>query len=96
MDQRNKIDEKNYTIYDLEIRRMEKEEASKRARWAFYKRHKGKIISLSLALLTLFCLFQFGFFKSLGIWVVMLIGYSIGAFFDRDLRYINFLKRLFN
>lgn len=95
MDRINKENQKPVTVYDLEMRRMDKEEREKAKRLAFYRRNKAKLISLALSLITLFCLFNFGFFKTLGIWLVMVVGYSIGAYFDRDVRYINFLRRLF-
>lgn len=95
MDRINKENQKPITVYDLEMRRMDKEEREKAKRLAFYRRNKAKLISLGLSLITLFCLFNFGFFKTLGIWLVMVVGYSIGAYFDRDVRYINFLRRLF-
>ena len=94
MDNINKENNKNYNLYDLEMRRMDREDEDKKKRQAFYKKNKFKIICLILAILTLFCLFNFGFFRTLGIWVVIIIGYSIGAYFDRDIAYINFLKNL--
>ncbi|MDU5150017.1 DUF2273 domain-containing protein [uncultured Anaerococcus sp.] len=95
MDKINKENQTGFTVYDLEMRRMDREEAEKRKRQLFYRENKGKLIALALSLLTLFCLFNFGFFRTLGIWIVMVVGYSIGAYFDRDVKYINFLRRLF-
>lgn len=95
MDKINKENQTGFTVYDLEMRRMDREEEEKRKRQLFYKENKGKLIALALSLLTLFCLFNFGFFRTLGIWIVMVVGYSIGAYFDRDVKYINFLRRLF-
>ncbi len=95
MDKINKENQTGFTVYDLEMRRMDREEEEKRKRQLFYRENKGKLIALALSLLTLFCLFNFGFFRTLGIWIVMVVGYSIGAYFDRDVKYINFLRRLF-
>lgn len=95
MDKINKENQTGFTVYDLEMRRMDREEEEKRKRQLFYRENKGKLIALALSLLTLFCLFNFGFFRTLGIWLVMVVGYSIGAYFDRDVKYINFLRRLF-
>ena len=95
MDKINKENQTGFTVYDLEMRRMDREEEEKGKRQLFYRENKGKLIALALSLLTLFCLFNFGFFRTLGIWIVMVVGYSIGAYFDRDVKYINFLRRLF-
>lgn len=95
MDKINKENQTGFTVYDLEMRRMDREEEEKRKRQLFYRENRGKLIALALSLLTLFCLFNFGFFRTLGIWIVMVVGYSIGAYFDRDVKYINFLRRLF-
>lgn len=95
MDKINKENQTGFTVYDLEMRRMDREEEEKRKRQLFYRENKGKLIALALSLLTLFCLFNFGFFRTIGIWLVMVVGYSIGAYFDRDVKYINFLRRLF-
>ena len=95
MDKINKENQTGFTVYDLEMRRMDREEEEKRKRKLFYRENKGKLIALALSLLTLFCLFNFGFFRTIGIWIVMVVGYSIGAYFDRDVKYINFLRRLF-
>lgn len=95
MDKINKENQTGFTVYDLEMRRMDREEEEKRKRQLLYRENKGKLIALALSLLTLFCLFNFGFFRTIGIWIVMVVGYSIGAYFDRDVKYINFLRRLF-
>lgn len=95
MDKINKENQTGFTVYDLEMRRMDREEEEKRKRQLFYRENRGKLIALALSLLTLFCLFNFGFFRTIGIWIVMVVGYSIGAYFDRDVKYINFLRRLF-
>lgn len=95
MDKINKENQTGFTVYDLEMRRMDREEEEKRKRQLFYRENKGKLIASALSLLTLFCLFNFGFFRTIGIWIVMVVGYSIGAYFDRDVKYINFLRRLF-
>lgn len=85
-----------HTIYDVEMRKLDNKENNKRSFLAFYKRNRGKIIGLFLSLLTLICLFNFGFFRTLGIWIVMILGYIIGAYFDRDVRVLQFLRKVFN
>lgn len=95
MDKNKEENTKNFTVYDLEMRRMDKEEAEKEKRLAFYRKNKAKLISSALGLIFLFCLFNFGFFRTMGIILVMFIAYTIGAYFDRDYQYINFLKSLF-
>ena len=95
MDNLRNENEKGFTVYDLEMRRMDRKDEEKAKRQAFYRRNKAKLITCILGILTIFCLFNFGFFRTLGIYIVMFIAYTIGAYFDRDVRYISFLKRFF-
>lgn len=95
MDKINKENSTGLTIYDLEKLKMDRKELVRQKRLAFYKMNKGKLIGSGLGLCTLICLFNFGFFRTLGIWLLMTISYTIGAYFDRDVRYINFVRRLF-
>lgn len=86
----------NNTIYDVEMRKLDNRDKTKNSLRAFYKTNKGKIIGLILSLITLICLFNFGFFRTLGIWIVMCIGYIVGAYFDRDVRVLQILRRVLN
>lgn len=86
----------NHTIYDVEMRKLDNRENNKKFLLAFYRLNKGKIISTILSLITLICLFNFGFFKTLGIWVVMVIGYFVGAYFDKDVRVLQIIRKIIN
>lgn len=86
----------NHTIYDVEIRKLDNRENNKKFLLAFYRLNKGKINSVILSIITLICLFNFGFFKTLGIWVVMIIGYLIGAYFDKDVRVLQIIRKIVN
>lgn len=86
----------NHTIYDVEMRKLDNRENNKKFLLAFYRLNKGKINSIILSIITLICLFNFGFFKTLGIWVVMIIGYLIGAYFDKDVRVLQIIRKIVN
>lgn len=87
---------KDPSMVDVEMRKLDMKEKSRASFLAFYRINKGKVNSLVLSFLTLICLFNFGFFKTLGIWVVMVIGYFIGAYFDRDVRVLQILRKILN
>ncbi|WP_296112377.1 DUF2273 domain-containing protein [uncultured Anaerococcus sp.] len=87
---------KDYNPADVEMRKLDIREKNKASFLTFYKKNKGKINSLILSLITIICLFKFGFFKTLGIWVVMVVGYVIGAYFDKDVRVIQFVRKILN
>lgn len=89
-------DKKYYNEYDVEMRKLDIKERNRLSFLNFYKKNKGKVNSLILSLLTLICLFNFGFFRTLGIWVVMIIGYFIGAYFDKDVRALQIIRRILN
>ena len=89
-------DKKDYNEYDVEMRKLDIKERNRLSFLTFYKENKGKVNSIILSLLTVICLFNFGFFKTLGIWVVMLIGYFIGAYFDRDVRVLQIIRKILN
>lgn len=89
-------DKKDYNEYDVEMRKLDIKERKRLSFLTFYKKNKGKVNSLILSLLTVICLFNFGFFKTLGIWVVMLIGYFIGAYFDRDVKALQIIRKILN
>ena len=95
MDNLRNENQNGFTVYDLEMRRMDREDEEKAKRQAFYRRNKAKLIACILGILTIFCLFNLGIFRTLGIYIVMFIAYTIGAYFDRDVRYISFFKRFF-
>ncbi len=89
-------EKKGYNIYDVEMRKLDIRERNRASFLIFYKENKGKVNSLILSLLTLICLFNFGFFKTLGVWVVMLIGYFVGAYFDKDVRALQIIRKILN
>ena len=89
-------DKKDYNVYDVEMRKLDIKERNRLSFLNFYKKNKGKVNSLILSLLTLICLFNFGFFRTLGIWVVMIIGYFIGAYFDKDVRVLQVIRKILN
>lgn len=87
---------KEPSMVDVEMRKLDIKEKNKASFLGFYKINKGKVNSLILSLLTVICLFNFGFFKTLGIWVVMLVGYFVGAYFDRDVRVLQIIRKILN
>ena len=89
-------DKKDYNEYDVEMRKLDIKERNRLSFLTFYKENKGKVNSIILSLLTVICLFNFGFFKTLGIWVVMLIGYFIGAYFDKDVKALQIIRKILN
>ena len=89
-------DKKDYNEYDVEMRKLDIKERNRLSFLTFYKENKGKVNSIILSLLTVICLFNFGFFKTLGIWVVMLIGYFIGAYFDKDVQALQIIRKILN
>ena len=89
-------DKKDYNEYDVEMRKLDIKERNRLSFLTFYKENKGKVNSLILSLLTVICLFNFGFFRTLGIWVVMIIGYFIGAYFDKDVKALQIIRKILN
>lgn len=89
-------EKKDYNIYDVEMRKLDIREKNRASFLIFYRQNKGKVNSLLISLLTLICLFNFGFFKTLGIWVVMLIGYFVGAYFDKDVKALQIIRKILN
>lgn len=89
-------EKKDYNIYDVEMRKLDIREKNRASFLNFYKKNKGKVNSISLSILTLIFLFNFGFFKTLGIWVVMLVGYFIGAYFDKDVKALQIIRKILN
>ena len=84
------------SVVDVEMRKLDMKEKNKASFLSFYRKNKGKVNSLILSFLTLVCLFNFGFFKTLGIWVVMVIGYFIGAYRDKDIRILQIIRKILN
>ncbi len=89
-------EKKDYNIYDVEMRKLDIRERNRASFLNFYKKNKGKVNSISLSILTLIFLFNFGFFKTLGVWVVMLVGYFIGAYFDKDVKALQIIRKILN
>ena len=84
--------EKTLTASDVEMRKLDIEEAKQKQRKLFRDKNKGKITGLALAVLTIASFSFFGFLKTLGIWIVMLVGYLIGAYVDRDPKIYKLLR----
>lgn len=89
-------EKKDYNIYDVEMRKLDIRERNRASFLNFYKENKGKVNSILISILTLIFLFNFGFFKTLGIWVVMLVGYFIGAYFDKDVKALQIIRKILN
>lgn len=89
-------EKKDYNIYDVEMRKLDIRERNRASFLNFYKKNKGKVNSISLSILTLIFLFNFGFFKTMGVWVVMLVGYFIGAYFDKDVKALQIIRKILN
>lgn len=87
-------EKKETTAYDVEMKKLEMEERRELENKEFKRKNKNKILGLLLAFLTIACLFDFGFFRTLGIWVVMLIGYGVGAWYDRDRNFLIFIRNM--
>lgn len=87
---------KDPSMVDVEMRKLDIREKNKATLLKFYRTNKGKVNSLIISFLTLVCLFNFGFFKTLGIWVVMIIGYFVGAYFDKDVRVLQVIRKILN
>ena len=87
---------KEPSMVDVEMRKLDMKEKSRQSFLTFYRINKGKVNSLVISFLTLVCLFNFGFFKTLGIWVVMLVGYFIGAYFDKDVKALQIIRKILN
>lgn len=87
---------KDPSMVDVEMRKLDIREKNKATLLKFYRTNKGKVNSLIISFLTLVCLFNFGFFKTLGIWVVMVIGYFVGAYFDKDVRVLQVIRKILN
>lgn len=89
-------EKKDYNIYDVEMRKLDIRERNRASFLNFYKENKGKVNSILISILTLIFLFNFGFFKTLGVWVVMLVGYFIGAYFDKDVKALQIIRKILN
>lgn len=89
-----KTEKKEITAYDVEMKKLEMQERRELENKEFKEKNKHKILGLFLAFLTIACLFDFGFFRTLGIWIVMLVGYGMGAWFDRDKNFLIFLRNM--
>ena len=87
---------KDPSMVDVEMRKLDIREKNQATLLKFYRTNKGKVNSLIISFLTLVCLFNFGFFKTLGIWVVMIIGYLVGAYFDKDVRVLQVIRKILN
>ena len=87
-------EKKETTAYDVEMKKLEMLEKKELENKQFKARNKYKIIGLLLAFLTVSSFIDFGFFKTIGIWIVMLIGYGVGAWYDRDRNFLIFIRNM--
>lgn len=87
-------DMESKNAYDLAMKKiqikLDKEEERKKR----IKKNKGKITCLFLSFLTVASLLDYGFFTTLLIWIIMLIGYFAGSWIDKDPKVLKFLIRL--
>ena len=58
------------------------------------QKNKHKIISLILGIATIGSLFDFGFFRTVGIWIVLGFCYCLGGWLDKDPKVIGFVISL--
>lgn len=82
---------KEVTAYDIELKKLERLEKKEKEISEFKLKNKYKLIGLVLSFLTICSLMDYGFFKTIGIWIVMVVGYCVGAWFDRDPKFIKFI-----
>lgn len=84
--------EKQVTAYDVEMRKLDIKE--KKECKEFKEKNKHKIISLILGIATIGSLFDFGFFRTVGIWIVLGFCYCLGGWLDKDPKVIGFVISL--
>ncbi|MDO4593742.1 MAG: DUF2273 domain-containing protein [Tissierellia bacterium] len=91
----NTSDVKTFGEYDVEMEKIKRKDL----RNEYFKKvlgiYKHRVIALLIALITSICLISLGFWRTLLIWIVMLIGYSIGAWYDKDRTFLKFIRRFF-
>lgn len=86
--------EKQTTIYDVEMRKLDIKEKKEEECRKFKEDNKYKLISLLLGILTIASLFDYGFFKTLGIWLVLGFCYLLGGWFDKDKKVVGFIIKI--
>lgn len=94
-DQNDKEDqEKQLTTYDVEMRKLDIKEKKEEEYKKFKEENKNKIISLVLGVITIASLFDYGFFRTLGIWIVLGFCYCLGGWRDKDPKVKKFVVNL--
>lgn len=86
--------EQQTTAYDVEMRKLDIREKKEEEAKKFKQENKYKIISLLLGILTIASLFDYGFFRTLGIWIVLGFCYCLGGWFDKDSKVVGFVVNL--
>lgn len=89
-----KNEEKQTTAYDVEMRKLDIRERKEEEAKKFKEENKYKLISLVLGILTIASLFDYGFFRTLGIWIVLGFCYCLGGWFDKDSKVVGFVVNL--
>ena len=84
LDLENKTQEKQVSAYDVEMRKLDIKEEKEKECKEFKEKNKHKIISIILGIITIGCLFDYGFFRTLGIWIVLGFCYCLGGWLDKD------------
>ena len=86
--------EKQITAYDVEMRKLDIREKKEEEAKKFKQENKYKLIFLVLCILTIASLFDYGFFRTLGIWIVLSFCYILGGWFDKDSKVVGFVVKL--
>lgn len=93
--EKTKLDlEKQVTAYDVEMRKLDIKEKKEKECKEFKEKNKHKIISLILGIATIGSLFDFGFFRTVGIWIVLGFCYCLGGWLDKDPKVTGFVISL--
>ncbi len=74
--------EQNTDFYNLEIEKLQLKEKRREDRRLRYKKNANKVRAFIISLIIVILLFNFGFFRTLGISIVFFIGYLIGGYYD--------------
>lgn len=94
LDLKNQEDKKQVSTYDVEMRKLDIKERKEEECKKFKEENKYKIISLILGIVTIGSLFDYGFFRTLGIWIVLGFCYCLGGWLDKDPKVIGFVVNL--
>ena len=94
LDLENKTQEKQVSAYDVEMRKLDIREKKEKECKDFKEKNKHKIIALILGIVTIGSLFDYGFFRTLGIWIVLGFCYCLGGWLDKDPKVMSFVINL--